>query len=130
MKAVVDSGKLPSPTKMGEFKEVCRKWIEERFPGDKDEDKERFLNRFTVSLTTGKYKYTGNKVQLLEAKKNQPFLDQKIVLVGDKAGPSPPKARKLDTNESASPNPPPLPFPALDFMKMAKVFFKDHPDSL
>ena len=130
VQAVIDSGQLPSPTKMASFREVCKKWIEERFPEDKDEDRERFLHRFTVSLTTGKYKYTGDKVQLLQAKKNQAFLDQEIVLGGEKTGPSPPKARKLENNQQSPPNPQPLPFPALDFMQMAKVFFKDHPDSL
>ena len=60
-----------------------------------------------------------------QLQQHQAFLDAEIPLGKDKTGPSPPKVRKLDTQES-------LPDQKFkdDFMQMAKVFFKDRPDSL
>ena len=62
-----------------------------------------------------------------QLQQHQAFLDAEIPLGMDKTGPSPPKARKLDSKKSL---PDDTQFAPEDFMRMAKVFFKDQPDSL
>ena len=63
VKHVIESGQLPTTSKMGAFRDVCNNWVEEKFPDDTAEDKHKFLESFRVSLSK---KYKGNPQRLLE----------------------------------------------------------------
>ena len=72
---------------------LCQKWLEEKFPNQQNELKDRFAKTFQKAVAL-KYKSAKNKNNLLNTKTNRAFFAQ--LIFPPEAVPTPPKQPKLD----------------------------------
>ena len=90
---IYDQGASPS-SPPGKFIQLCRTWLDIKFPDKNGEEKDRFANTFH-STVARKYAKAKNKTNLLNTATNKAFFAQPIFPPEDVA-PPPPKQPKLD----------------------------------